>query len=627
MVRICYRSMLVCIGTVFTHPTLAAEPVVVPPTVYSVVETGNYDRAEALAAAKDRALANIPDTFTAISLVTKSNEPSCVKLTIKGIQLWLVINRFPIPSVSVQVSIQVSHYNPDFIVSSYPRLGASPITEADIMYDSLQTNIAKSVFDLITGGDSSLIKRENQFGGHYAESGGSRRQMMYSEAEVIGHPGNLYSLAGLILSGNIDRVTQAPLEIATAIGETPVGMVEQIGDVGEGFADTDNSVPTLGDTSVWTDEVLLPLFFHEDIRRLIEAYNFGNDLLGAASNFVDIADDLNAVLDDPLGSITDAVLGSDEVESATEEIDESLGDIDGALDSVIDIVLDPELNTDDYEDLEEELESLGLSEEELDETMAGIENMDSVLEGKDVGRGGSLFSFCPSDATMYAPYYLPGVNVVGWRFGLPEMVYRNSYAMPTENTELFIGQFSDDDVDDVTDSEGNRPAWLDQVSLPQWSTWSSIYPRTGWVNNSDQLKARASAAFRAAHIVTRPDQAHVYLHPEKRTSGFKRVDTRGGLSPNDPETGSWQMVKPKFADECTLMQDSEIETGLFERRDEFVVDEQTNEATLTDGSLMSADGTYVWNLWRHYECAVKPYGDSVSELLYIPLGDGIPIFH
>jgi len=565
---------------------------------YELAPTVPYDWASAEASAIASARASITDKMSALEFIINSNELSCVKLTLEGIQFWLVTRFFgPIPIVTVEFSLQVSHYNPDFIVSTYPRLGASPILEADLLYDLVQTEVAQGVMKLITGDSHGLMSRENEFGGHYAESGGAKRSMFYSEAEVIGHPGNVFSLAALFMSGNSGRLFNAPAEIAQDIVTTPIQLVQQAQDVGTEMVVNNNTVstttsewqdwsaPGLGDTSVWKDDVLIPIEFDRYIRGIIGAYETFQDLeslVDQAPSISELGESVGDILEDPITEISEAAINAPDLQEAIGVVDDETIDI-GAVGTILTIIQDPGLNPVEIEELEEELEALGLDPTQVQETLDGIEELDARLEGENIKEGGGmLFSLCPSDATILAPYYLPGLNVVSWRFGLPEMAFRNSYAMPYSNSNLFIGEFEDIDVA------------VQGTSVPNWNTWSNIYPRSGWVNNSDPVKARAAAAFRAAHVVTRPGQAHVYKYAEKKTNGFKRADTRAGLEPNDLESGAWQMMHPKEGDEGTLLQDSSIETDV--------------------------------NLWRHYECAVKPTGDIVEELFYLDLG-GIEILH
>jgi len=63
------------------------------------------------------------------------------------------------------------------------------------------------------------------------------------------------------------------------------------------------------------------------------------------------------------------------------------------------------------------------------------------------------------------------------------------------------------------------------------------------------------------------------------------------LDPNNPKTGAWQMIYPKKVKGCSLLQDSPIDAAV---------------GVPKDPLLASENGSYLYNVWRRYQCCPRP---------------------
>ncbi len=80
------------------------------------------------------------------------------------------------------------------------------------------------------------------------------------------------------------------------------------------------------------------------------------------------------------------------------------------------------------------------------------------------------------------PYLLSTLDAVMWRSGLPESFY----------------------------PEALTPGLREIGSTTGGNMWGNVYPRSGFVTQVDDYKAAAVVAQRAADVVTRTGQIHVY---------------------------------------------------------------------------------------------------------------------
>lgn len=171
---------------------------------------------------------------------------------------------------------------------------------------------------------------------------------------------------------------------------------------------------------------------------------------------------------------------------------------------------------------------------------------------------------CPSEVTAFRPYYLSSLDAAAWRWTLPEIFYPQSWI----------------------------PGLREVAQSFPLNTWGQIYPRAGWGTQTDPVKHAAVAAQRAADVVTRSGQPHVYtrLGSGSNMMQYKhasRVEewTPGVFKEDSYQMGRWQMISPKLKKTCTL----------FGRND-------TVSTNSWGGGRVAGNGGYSWVLWRPYQC-------------------------
>ena len=168
--------------------------------------------------------------------------------------------------------------------------------------------------------------------------------------------------------------------------------------------------------------------------------------------------------------------------------------------------------------------------------------------------------FCPSAARSFVPYYQSALDPIAWRFGIPEMLYPE--ALTPGRREI-----------------GNWPTL----------TWGHVYPRAGSIGTTDDPKAAAVAAQRAADFITRPNQPHVYLPSVGRP--------RGGYWPASPvlentDNHRWQMLTPIRSSRCEIF----------------------GAGGNWSGGKVDTRGNYAWILWRKYSCCTARSGVFLSSI-------------
>ncbi|MEM8500662.1 MAG: TIGR03756 family integrating conjugative element protein [Pseudomonadota bacterium] len=176
---------------------------------------------------------------------------------------------------------------------------------------------------------------------------------------------------------------------------------------------------------------------------------------------------------------------------------------------------------------------------------------------------GNTDYFCKSEAIMMFPYFL-SVYDPFWR----EPILETPFTLL--NLFRIVGY-------------GKAPL--------QTSSWGPVYPRIGLVQNGHDYKAGAVAAQRAANIVTKKKQLHVYKSVLRRE--FKQgYWPPGEAVEGDMETAQWQQLLPRgnTAPACHVFADKDDQLSAV--LDPFM--DRTNELT-----------GYVWNLWRPYSCCER----------------------
>lgn len=161
---------------------------------------------------------------------------------------------------------------------------------------------------------------------------------------------------------------------------------------------------------------------------------------------------------------------------------------------------------------------------------------------------GAMGMTCAGGGVPLMPYFLSTLDGLAWRSGLPESFY----------------------------PEALTPGMRDIGSAVRGDMWGSLYPRSGFVTQTHDYKAAAVTAQRAADIVTRSGQPHVYQP--------LRASARPGYWPPEPvrentRNHKWQRLTPSPSSSCATFPESR--------------------------TPVAADGAYAWALWRPYSCCKR----------------------
>lgn len=160
---------------------------------------------------------------------------------------------------------------------------------------------------------------------------------------------------------------------------------------------------------------------------------------------------------------------------------------------------------------------------------------------------------CSPRLTAMYPYYISNLDIVAWRFGIPEMFYPQSIS----------------------------PVGWELGSLTY--NWGPYYPRIGHVNNHDVLKESGLIAFRSVHFISRRNEPHVY-----RT--IAQSNSRGFWAPGSltETSGKWQQIEPRAESSCHYLP---MSMGI--------------SPSDGKGGYRANDAGHVWNFWRQYRCCQR----------------------
>lgn len=165
--------------------------------------------------------------------------------------------------------------------------------------------------------------------------------------------------------------------------------------------------------------------------------------------------------------------------------------------------------------------------------------------------------YCKSQSYSFQPHFLSGMDILAWRFGVPEMFYPESII------------------------PGRR-----EISKGG-DMWGNIYPRAGSVTQIHPYKAAAVAAQRAADIISRQGQIHVYIPAAEQAQPQNGWWPPPPVEEGNPKTHKWQMLYPKMENSCAIFPDG----GAWD--------------AYSDKNSLQQD--FAWTLWRPYACC-KPRG-------------------
>jgi len=176
---------------------------------------------------------------------------------------------------------------------------------------------------------------------------------------------------------------------------------------------------------------------------------------------------------------------------------------------------------------------------------------------------GEFGTVCDGAGTPYTPYLLSVFDIIPWRWDLPESFFPESLT----------------------------PGLREIGSRTSANLWGNVYPRGGFLHQTDDYKASAVVAQRAGDIVTRPGQLHVYqpLLAEPRDGYWPA----GPLFETAPLTGKWQELVPTLTQLCAV-----FPNALPHKQ--------------------AQDGGYAWALWRPYSCCERAGETFLGSIDYAP---------
>jgi len=169
-----------------------------------------------------------------------------------------------------------------------------------------------------------------------------------------------------------------------------------------------------------------------------------------------------------------------------------------------------------------------------------------------VAQGLGIPYACPSEAVPFTPYFISIADAVSWRSPASEYIYPQSFV-----------------------------PGLREIGPWPLSSWGSVFPRHGFVIQTDPVKAAAVMSQRAVDIVTNITPNHIAAPLIGDLP--RHVDPPG---PADEKQAQWQMIYPKLDLQCQAFgADPFYEQG-----------------------RQSEEQTYVWNYWQPYQCCTDNPG-------------------
>lgn len=183
---------------------------------------------------------------------------------------------------------------------------------------------------------------------------------------------------------------------------------------------------------------------------------------------------------------------------------------------------------------------------------------------------------CPSAALPFVPYYLSSLDPLGWKASIPESLYPEA---------LIPG--------------------LREIGAWPANTWGPVYPRSGWLMQTEDPKAAAVFVQRVGDIVTRAAQPHIYKRLEGAGmfygNGKLAWALGGALKEGDAATGYWQMLAPSPSLTCETFGGND-----------------TLSVAGWGGGKVASDGDYAWTLWRPYSCCGIGPGVFAGSIDVVP---------
>lgn len=192
----------------------------------------------------------------------------------------------------------------------------------------------------------------------------------------------------------------------------------------------------------------------------------------------------------------------------------------------------------------------GTTNEDHENNLAKFKNADIIGHPASLVFSEFAASFgysCEGAGTTFMPYLLSVYDTLAWRYNVPEMAYPEALIPGRREIGTRTGR----------------------------NLWGNVYPRGGFLHQTDDYKAAAVVAQRAGDIVTREDQPHVYQ--PLLADAHDGYWPAGELVESDAATGKWQELTPTLSQTCAVFPHD-------------------------DTRVQAQRGDYAWALWRPYAC-------------------------
>jgi len=183
--------------------------------------------------------------------------------------------------------------------------------------------------------------------------------------------------------------------------------------------------------------------------------------------------------------------------------------------------------------------------------------------------------YCPSQAEAGNPYFSSVLDSLGWRWGVPDMLFPPAYI-----------------------------PGLKEIGSWPLNTWGPVYPRGGWTIQTEDPKTAAIVAQRTGDIVTRTGQPHVYQSLSGPVIDGQKFTWPPAISltENTNRGGDWQLMPSKSQDESTSQSNSSQSVQNALPTCEVFGENDTLTLTGWGGGKVAKDGEYLFTLWRPYTC-------------------------
>lgn len=176
---------------------------------------------------------------------------------------------------------------------------------------------------------------------------------------------------------------------------------------------------------------------------------------------------------------------------------------------------------------------------------------------------------CDSDATPFKPFYVSNIDGVLWREGYPFTDPHKSSTILNPLSKDYIKPTIGDEANDITNST------IGNIAGGMAGGWGHLYPRSGFLNSTDDYKLGAVIAARGLNIASESEQ--------------RRIRQYAGGS---YESVYFQQVHPTPSTACF-----------------------TNIANSIKKDDNNLKRNYAWNGWRRYQCGLTKKGGLLAEII------------